>query len=356
MIKNIQFENFKGFENMSLSDLKPITLISGKNNTGKSSILEGIFLFFDHISPDSFMTLNKIRGGIFSQYTVHLWEYLFYKLDTKNHLKISVTYNDTDAMLDYIRDDSYISTNSFNTTTESKNQFASHAKSKYSLKFHYCKNNYKENGHFTITENAILRNITTSLKNNDVEEMPSILMINPHVHSNDNIITEWVGKLELKGNKKKIVDILKYMDPMICDICTIAMDGQVLLYVRTNDNLIPLKLAGDGVNMLLYIVLAIIENPNSIILIDEIETGFHYSMYKNLWEVIAKAAHDYHCQIIATTHSYECIVGALDGMEETGLSKDFCYYRIDRNENGTNAYHFSDELLRTALSADMEVR
>ena len=65
MIQNIQFENFRGFRKMTLSDLRPVTLISGKNNVGKSSILEGIFLFFDHISPDSFMKISQFRGGTF---------------------------------------------------------------------------------------------------------------------------------------------------------------------------------------------------------------------------------------------------------------------------------------------------
>ena len=44
------------------------------------------------------------------------------------------------------------------------------------------------------------------------------------------------------------------------------------------------------------------------ILIDEIETGFHYSMFDKLWEVIATTAKKNNCQIIATTHIYECMV------------------------------------------------
>lgn len=44
MIESIKFENFCGFESLELSDMRPITLISGKNNVGKSSVLEGVFL------------------------------------------------------------------------------------------------------------------------------------------------------------------------------------------------------------------------------------------------------------------------------------------------------------------------
>ncbi|MCI8584923.1 MAG: AAA family ATPase [Lachnospiraceae bacterium] len=45
MIERISFEHFLGFDKLELQDMKPITLISGKNNAGKSFILEGIFLF-----------------------------------------------------------------------------------------------------------------------------------------------------------------------------------------------------------------------------------------------------------------------------------------------------------------------
>lgn len=356
MIQNIQFENFRGFRKMTLSDLRPVTLISGKNNVGKSSILEGIFLFFDHISPDSFMKISQFRGGTFPLHTVSLWETFFYKMDADNPLRLSVTYNGENASLEYKKDNSYIPANDYNVPMDVMNQFISYAKSAYTLKFSYHKGQYSENGHFSIGTQGMIRNATSSLENNQFENFPLIRFINATVIMSDSTLIDWVGKLELQGNKDKIIEMLKYMDPSISDICTISMDGRVQLYIRSDKNLIPLKLAGDGVNKLLYIILAIIESPNSVILIDEVETGFHYSMYKNLWEVIGRVAQKCHCQIIATTHSYECIVGASEGMKQIGLSEDFCYYRIERNEQENIAYRFSNDILQTALSVDMEVR
>ena len=32
MIEQVVFENFRGFKRLELTDLKPVTLISGKNN------------------------------------------------------------------------------------------------------------------------------------------------------------------------------------------------------------------------------------------------------------------------------------------------------------------------------------
>ena len=63
MIRTATFKNFRGFEDFQLSDLSPVTLISGKNNVGKSSILEGIFLALDYRDTNSFLMLNSLRGS-----------------------------------------------------------------------------------------------------------------------------------------------------------------------------------------------------------------------------------------------------------------------------------------------------
>ena len=54
--------------------------------------------------------------------------------------------------------------------------------------------------------------------------------------------------------------------------------------------------------------------------------------------------------------SYECIVGAVDGVERAGRSSAFCYYRLDRNDVGNQVYRYSDDLLQAAVATDMEVR
>ncbi|MBJ3683606.1 AAA family ATPase [Salmonella enterica subsp. enterica serovar Corvallis] len=42
MIKDIHLKNFKCFESITLKQLKTLNVISGKNNFGKTSILDAI--------------------------------------------------------------------------------------------------------------------------------------------------------------------------------------------------------------------------------------------------------------------------------------------------------------------------
>ena len=62
MVNSITFDNFRGLKHLELPELSQITLLTGKNNAGKTSILEGIFLMLDHVSPDSFSKMNMVRG------------------------------------------------------------------------------------------------------------------------------------------------------------------------------------------------------------------------------------------------------------------------------------------------------
>ncbi len=69
-------------------------------------------------------------------------------------------------------------------------------------------------------------------------------------------------------------------------------------------------------------------------------------MFPKLWEIVAQAACENDCQIIATTHSYECIVGAVDGIKQAGKNSAFCFYRLGKNNTGSHVYRYSNDLLQ----------
>lgn len=356
MVDNIHFKKFRGFKDLLLSDLKPITLISGKNNAGKSSILEGIFLMFDHATPEVFFKINHFRGLVNASTPTSLWEPLFCDLDPEDALSIEMTLRGDCVNLSYMKDSSFVPTLDMNISPDILNQFISSAKTMYSLKMRYTTDVYSEDAHFLIGPNGILRHIETNQVNNQVRPMPRTIFINSVIANSDTSIAEWFGRLELEGKKQTAIDILRIIDPRISDVSAITINGAVQLHAKIESKMFPLKLAGDGINRLLYIILAIMAHPNSLILIDEIETGFHYSMYSKLWNAISVVVKECNCQVIATTHSHECIAGAVDTIEATAHSDSFCYFRLDRNETSTKAYRYSTELLRTALNTDMEVR
>ena len=358
MIQSVSFQNFRGFKNLELPELAQITLLSGKNNAGKSTVLEGVFLLVDHYDPMCFGKICNFRNLSATPDFDILWKPLFYQLNADEPIRISA-HLEHDIELTYYREDSYSPLPQDFTwmTPEAMSRFISSAQNGYTLGFQFTQKetSYTETGHFiAASPDGTVLNMNTSFPNNQKISMPLTQVINSQIATIPPV--ELFGKLELDGRKSEILDILRKMDRTLSDITTITVGGQTQLYGNMGGKLLPMRLAGDGMNRLLFIMLSIMENPNAIILIDEIENGFHYSMYPILWEAIANVAQKSNCQVIATTHSYECVAGAVEGIEKAGMRDNFCFFRMAQEKNGRRAYRFSSDTIRTALDAEMEVR
>lgn len=359
MINSIAFHNFRGLKHLGLPELSQITLLTGRNNAGKSSILEGIFLLMDHAAVDSFVKINGLRGLLFNQMDPSgLWGPAFYGMNTENAIRIDGALGDERYSLSYERDDSFVPAASAGDAQNTFSPYASMMGSTYTLKYRFQKEAYEEEGYFSINGAGLQRNIKTNQPNNQLMALPRTNYVTPTSLNNgvDNWVSDWLSRMDLEGKKQTIIDSLRIIEPELTNVMTITNQGQLQLYARIADQMLPVKLAGDGLNRLLYILLVISANPDSIILIDEIEMGFHHSMLKNLWHLIAKSAKENHCQIIATTHSYECIQNAVQGIRNADMEEQFCMYRVEHRDGENRAFHFDSEMVRQSVEMNMEVR
>lgn len=117
---------------------------------------------------------------------------------------------------------------------------------------------------------------------------------------------------------------------------------------------IPLKRLGDGANRLLTIALALANCRNGILLIDEVENGIHYSVQPALWRMIFGAADAANVQVVAATHSWDCIAGFAAVAVETPAVGNM--FRLERFEEELHAIHYSEENLAVAARQRTEVR
>lgn len=357
MITSITLENFRSLKHLEMPELSQITLLTGKNNAGKSSILEGLFLFLAHKDSQSFSKLNALRGLPTILHPSSLWEPAFNGMNTNNILRIAAVIDGSACDLRYIRENSVILVDVSGATQKEFSQTTSSTKSIYTMKFHFNQGDYSEDGLFSINDKGLVTHLKTNVNlNGDLfPSLPSAVYINGKIKE-DKPLLDWVGQMELKGEKQNCLEALKHIEPEITDILTISNQGQIQVYAKIREQLLPAKLAGDGVNQLLYILVAITANPDSVMLIDEIDTGFHYSMLETLWSAVATAAKNSRCQVIATTHSYECIDHAVDGIGQANMLDSFCLYRIDRSTERHRAVRYSGNLVKEAIASSMEVR
>ena len=352
MIREVTLENFRGFSHVELSNLEKITLISGKNNSGKSSILEGIFLALDYRAPDSFAILNNVRGLPVLTSPAVLWEPLFFNLNKNNDIAINLFFEDKELKLRYSWDDAFALANEAPAMLD---QFVSSAQPTYSLKFIFTYGDISENGHFVMGTQGIFRNIER--EQSPYAPLPVIQYFRSSRGNSNALVAELFGIAVRKNKKSQIIDILKIIDDSISDMAAVVSLDQSQLYANVRGQWLPLRLAGDGFDRLFLIIAALIAYPNSILMIDEIDAGFHYSVYDKFWESVMTVAKEQNCQVIATTHSYECLDSAVKTVEKIGIQDDFCYFRLGKNNKDESvAYRYSADLLSSATDDNLEVR
>ena len=63
-IPNLTIRGFRGLADFELQSLATVNLITGKNNTGKSSVLEAIALFAHNAAPRTIENLLRTRGEV----------------------------------------------------------------------------------------------------------------------------------------------------------------------------------------------------------------------------------------------------------------------------------------------------
>ena len=69
---------------------------------------------------------------------------------------------------------------------------------------------------------------------------------------------------------------------------------------------VPIGSMGDGMWRMLGLALSIANAKGGVLLVDEIDTGLHYSVMEGMWRMLGKAAAAGSVQVFATTHSRDC--------------------------------------------------
>ena len=121
---------------------------------------------------------------------------------------------------------------------------------------------------------------------------------------------------------------------------------------------VPLQSMGEGMNRLFGITLAMVNAKDGILLIDEVESGLHYSVHHQMWEQIIEVASQLNVQVFATTHSWDCIEAfqqaVQDAHDQEGLLVSL---REKRREPGHVVSVLFDEAeLAVAAREDIEIR
>jgi predicted ATPase len=86
-----------------------------------------------------------------------------------------------------------------------------------------------------------------------------------------------------------------------------SADRSARVKLKTYPTSIPLTSMGDGMFRVLQLALAVFPAKGGILLIDEFENGLHWTVQEKIWTWLFKLAHDLNIQVFATTHSDDTV-------------------------------------------------
>ncbi len=357
MITKLEIKGFKGFKHFSIPKLTRITLVGGKNNSGKTSLLEAVFLFFDRMNPQMLTNQFARRGvSILPLEPETMWAPIFHDYEMEKVISISVTSNNSTEIMTITFNPSYTPSLVRARTTDQGGRLLQISTDQkptpsYALDIAYIMNGTKAISHLLIGAEGLGLHV-----DNSKIKKESAIFIATRGLTNPNEDAERFGRLDIVGKQDEVVKFLRIIEPNLKTLSSISIGNMSLLHGDIGlKRKIPVSYMGEGVSKLLSIILAIANAKDGIVLIDEFENGLHYSVMQKIWEAIGKASREFNCQVIATSHSYECLESAYNGLSGD-RQKDFSYLRIDKVDNEIKTKIFDFEMLKVAIDTNSEVR
>ncbi|HER34924.1 MAG TPA: hypothetical protein ENO19_05605 [Halothiobacillaceae bacterium] len=357
MYTGVVIDQFRGIPHLEISGLERVNLVVGKNNVGKTTLLEALFLLVGGGNPQLPINTNAFRG--LSVMTNDYWAAFFREMQISRDIQVvghrsgleDMAAVDELVIRPYLEKDSSIRGFSAEgypipITANGDSDFGA---SPIGLRFVYRLGHLKEE----ITSSIVLRegHLEAQPPRVKPENLRKGIFVNPSTRF------DWKPRFDTVQRRKrhgKLVEFLRGIDSGIRDLRLNAV-GLLEADIGFENALIPVNLLGGGIASALSVALAMLDADDGVVLIDEFETGLHHSIQQLLWKIVFEWAEDFRVQVFATTHSRETLqafsqVGA--GFLE-GRGKVF---RLERRDEGTTGVSIDREQLEVAMENQWEVR
>jgi len=375
MLKSLEINNFRGHRHLKMIGLQSVNLLVGLNNSGKTSVLEAIELLVSQGSFESIWQMSSRRGDRIvvqepgSRYAESDLSQLFYgrELDLGTGISVSAT---TDHGTDSIML-SLVTKNEpslFSSSEENGDDEDSSVSIGVVDSVELCVSwtGDGKTGEYRI---PISRRggISSRLVGRQIvsRDRSPVNFVSTAALPVEEVMTLF-DEVVLTDEENLLVEVLQFIEPAIERIASVASDrsrlssrssrGGIVVKLKGSRRRIPIGSMGDGIWRLMGIALALVNSKDGVLLIDEVDTGLHYTVLSDLWHLVAKTSERLNVQVFATTHSRDCY----ESLASIITDGDFqprataSIQRIDAEGGGTTA--FSEAEIVAAAERGIEVR
>ena len=369
---DLSIEGYRGFNNLSIPQLGRVTLITGRNNTGKSSVLEALRLHAQNATPHVVRNILAFReefqrtgeedargsehDGPFNVSTL----FNGYPLISDKFEAITISTAGRPYPTRLVmrvgwfseEPDSEVNRRLFSKEGEFFGETEDIAglivETEEGKRFHRLEN--------------FLRPIPPTRRvpqrYPDRARMPCVL-VSTFSGEGTNLLASLWDEVVLANRQEDMVRALHIIDPRITSINMVGGDGSsrrrtAVVSAKNIARPLPLRSFGDGLNRLFAIILSLVNARGGILLIDEFENGLHYSVQLDAWNTVFKLAEDLDIQVFATSHSWDTIAAFQEAASQT--PEDGVLVRLTRRGDSIFPTMFLEHELAVVTRDKIEVR
>lgn len=330
---SICIEQYKRFNDINLSNLKRINIFAGINNSGKSSILEAVYLLCRQNDFNGLQEVIRLRGKISDKKIASDWF-----LEQVNDIKMEGTFDDKIAKV------------SINNYPEDTSDFDSTS---------YIKSIQINSEYDSIKQKSVIRFFTDkdrSTYSDSTKNLCKVIYSSPFFLNEPYRYSEFYYKSVQSKNIKRIIRFIH--DKILKTVTDIRLTDSIRRFAVEDDNFektMDLSSYGEGIQRIFFISLLFASAENGILLIDEFENAIHVELMPDFTKFIDELSKEFNVQVFLTSHSKECIdafVANVNGDD----SLSYYSLKVDEDQNPTILQFNSKIYKRLVDTSDTDLR
>jgi AAA domain, putative AbiEii toxin, Type IV TA system len=372
MLRELTIENYRCFQKLHVKDLAQVNLIVGKNNVGKTSFLEAVYLYVSQGNPKALLEILSAREQTDEQ------KVFSSNPGVDNHYQITDLLHHT--IKEGIPTFQKASPLQFMVNSNSGLRLHGHVRAGKDLDRLNLNSHYNPTFILVLTtedsSNNVIREVLIPIQSDSVFISSSELR-NARINSSQiegslppcgfvdvrglpfsRLLSLW-DSINLTPEEDELEKAMQILEPRLERIGFANSQSSLSgIKIRLRDQSVPLPLSslGDGMRRLLGIAMSLAVSKSGYLIIDEIDMGLHYKAQAEMWRLVLETAKRLNVQVFATTHSWDSISAfqsALEDMDDPSIGK---LIRLDARGDQLRAVEYKAEELEIAVSHGIEVR
>ena len=351
-LPSLVIKNFRGIDELTIPRLGRVTLLAGKNGVGKTTVLDAVRVWADRGQLGALEdVLNKRGDGLIrtdqkrGHSVISDWYALFTARRNSPEIKIAIGPNANSGVLQ-IGWQAGVKLSADEPTELEPDEFS--GVGRLSIVVHLGGRKIYPNDAAGTAPSPSTIPCNTLGPNGPLDEVVEQHWSEVALTLHEDRALE---ALNLITDVK--VERVAALGPPISN--GITQPRRMMAKVTGRDYQVPLRTLGDGAMRTYAVALALAKSSNGFLLIDEAENGIHHSVQAKFWNMVLQTAERNNVQVLATTHSWDCVVGFAKAANELE-DVEGLLVRLERPPAGLRPITYDKSRLKSAAKFGIEVR